>query len=177
MKYDISNFNFIRETSLDENTYFRTFYNKDGVLIVKTKGEETEEIFFEKEFTKTDHNPGLDFNFTNIYFELIPKPWGVRPYIVNDIEPDNITKGKDGKPFKLKFSHELEKGGIYGYSNTYMGAEIYIDPSCEIIEDKGDYIHTCLLVNGDHEFLHNEHVQSGIKYFQIGSPRSEYGGK
>lgn len=96
------------------------------------------------------------------------------PYVIEDIEPGNATKGVDGTPFKLKLNKRFGHGDIITY-DKYNGAELYV--TADDILPMGDgYIHTCTLVNNDsYKFLDNKYLTSGVKFFRKSSARGEYG--
>lgn len=97
------------------------------------------------------------------------------PYIIEDIEPLNLTKGVDGTTFKLKLNkREFGHGDIITY-DKYNGVEMYI--TVDDILPMGDgFIYTVQLVNNDnYKFLENKYLASGTKVFRKGSARGEYG--
>jgi hypothetical protein len=97
------------------------------------------------------------------------------PYIIEDIEPGNVTKGIDGTTFKVKISRrEFGHGDIITY-DKYNGAELYI--TAEDILPLGDgFIYTVQLTNNDNfAFLDNKYLANGTKFFRKGSARGEYG--
>jgi len=97
------------------------------------------------------------------------------PYILEDIEPGNTTKGVDGTTFKIKISRrEFGHGDIITY-DKYNGCEMYI--TAEDILPLGDgFIYTVQLVNNDnYKFLENKYLANGTKVFRKGSARGEYG--
>jgi hypothetical protein len=98
------------------------------------------------------------------------------PYVVEDIEPLNITKGIDGTTFKIKLSRrEFGHGDIITY-DKYNGVEMYIAPDQDIIPLGDGFVYTVQLVNNDsNKFLENKYLASGTKVFRKGSARGEYG--
>lgn len=99
------------------------------------------------------------------------------PYIIEDIEPNNVTKGIDGTKFKIKLSRrEFGHGDIITY-DKYNGAELYISPSDDILPIGDGFIYTVSVVNNDNfKYLENKFLKNGTKYFRVGSARSgEYG--
>ena len=98
------------------------------------------------------------------------------PYVVEDIEPLNITKGIDGTTFKIKLSRrEFGHGDIITY-DKYNGVEMYIAPDQDIIPLGDGFVYTVQLVNNDSsKFLENKYLASGTKVFRKGSARGEYG--
>lgn len=98
------------------------------------------------------------------------------PYILEDIEPGNTTKGIDGTTFKIKLSRrEFGHGDIITY-DKYNGCEMYVVPSEDILPMGDAFIYTVQLVNNDnYKFLDNKYLANGTKIFRKGSARGEYG--
>lgn len=98
------------------------------------------------------------------------------PYIIEDIEPLNITKGQDGTPFKIKLNiREFGHGDIITY-DKYNGVELYIIPEEDILPMGDGCIYTVQLVNNDnYKFIDNKFLANGTKFFRKGSARGEYG--
>jgi hypothetical protein len=98
------------------------------------------------------------------------------PYIIEDIEPMNITKGVDGTTFKIKLNtREFGHGDIITY-DKYNGVEMYIIPEEDILPLGDGCIYTVQLVNNDnYRFLDNQFLANGTKFFRKGSARGEYG--
>jgi len=97
------------------------------------------------------------------------------PYIIEDIESGNATKGVDGTPFKIKINRrEFGHGDIITY-DKYNGCEMYV--TADDILPMGDgFIYTVQLVNNDnYKFLDNKYLQNGTKLFRKSSARGEYG--
>ena len=97
------------------------------------------------------------------------------PYIVEDIEPGNTTKGIDGTTFKIKLNkREFGHGDIFTY-DKYNGAEMYV--TADDILPMGDgFIYTVQLVNNDsYKYLDNKYLAPDTKVFRKGSARGEYG--
>jgi len=99
------------------------------------------------------------------------------PYIVEDIESANATKGVDGQSFKIKVNkRSFGHGDIITY-DKYNGVELYITAD-DIIPAGDGFIYTVQLVNNDStKFLENKYVRQGTKMFRKGSARGEYGEK
>ena len=97
------------------------------------------------------------------------------PYIVEDIESGNATKGIDGQSFKIKINKRtFGHGDIITY-DKYNGAELYITAD-DIIPAGDGFIYTVQLVNNDStKFLDNKYLKVGTKVFRKGSARGEYG--
>jgi hypothetical protein len=97
------------------------------------------------------------------------------PYILEDIESGNATKGIDGQSFKIKLNkRQFGHGDIITY-DKYNGAEMYVTAD-DIIPAGDGFIYTVQLVNNDNlKFLDNKYVKQGTKIFRKGSARGEYG--
>jgi len=98
------------------------------------------------------------------------------PYIIDDVEPGNTTKGVDGTTFKIKLSkREFGHGDIITY-DKYNGVEMIISAEDDILPIGDGFIYTVSLVNNDsYKFLDNQFLKSGTKFFRKGSARGEYG--
>ena len=97
------------------------------------------------------------------------------PYIIEDIEPGNTTKGIDGTTFKIKINkREFGHGDIITY-DKYNGVELFV--TADDIMPIGDgFIYTTQLVNNDnYKFLDNKYIVGGTRLFRKGSARGEYG--
>jgi hypothetical protein len=97
------------------------------------------------------------------------------PYIIEDIEPSNTTKGVDGQTFKIKLNkRSFGHGDIITY-DKYNGLELYITAD-DIIPVADGAIYTVQLVNNDNSItLDNKYLKTGTKFFRKGSARGEYG--
>lgn len=97
------------------------------------------------------------------------------PYIIEDIEPSNTTKGIDGTTFKVKINkREFGHGDIFTY-DKYNGAEMYVTAN-DILPMGDGFIYTVQLVNNDnYKFLDNKYLAADTKIFRKGSARGEYG--
>jgi hypothetical protein len=97
------------------------------------------------------------------------------PYIISDIDSDNVTKGVDGTTFKLKLNKRaFGHGDIITY-DKYNGLEMYVTVS-DILPTGDGFIYTVQLVNNDNaKYLDNKYLASGTKVFRKGSARGEYG--
>jgi hypothetical protein len=97
------------------------------------------------------------------------------PYIVEDIESSNQTKGIDGQTFKIKLNKRtFGHGDIITY-DKYNGVEMYITAD-DIIPTGDSFIYTVQLVNNDNnKYLDNKYLTVGTKIFRKGSARGEYG--
>lgn len=97
------------------------------------------------------------------------------PYIIEDIEPNNLQKGLDGTTFKIKINkREFGHGDIITY-DKYNGTEMYITAD-DILPASDGFIYTVQLVNNDSfKFLDNKYLACQTKVFRKGSARGEYG--
>ena len=97
------------------------------------------------------------------------------PYIISDIDSDNVTKGVDGTTFKLKLNkRSFGHGDIITY-DKYNGLEMYVTVS-DILPTGDGFIYTVQLVNNDNaKYLDNKYLAAGTKVFRKGSARGEYG--
>lgn len=97
------------------------------------------------------------------------------PYITEDIESANATKGVDGQSFKIKLNkRSFGHGDIITY-DKYNGVEMYITAD-DIIPAGDGFIYTVQLVNNDNaKYLENKYLTIGTKIFRKGSARGEYG--
>jgi hypothetical protein len=97
------------------------------------------------------------------------------PYIVEDVESGNATKGIDGQSFKVKLNkRSFGHGDIITY-DKYNGVEMYVTAD-DIIPAGDGFIYTVQLVNNDNtKYLDNKYVKVGTKVFRKGSARGEYG--
>lgn len=97
------------------------------------------------------------------------------PYITEDVESANATKGIDGQSFKIKVNkRSFGHGDILTY-DKYNGLEMYVTAD-DIIPAGDGFIYTVQLVNNDNaKFLDNKYLKVGTKMFRKGSARGEYG--
>jgi len=97
------------------------------------------------------------------------------PYIIEDIEANNTTKGIDGTTFQIKINRrEFGHGDIITY-DKYNGVEMYVTAD-DILTIGDGFIYTVQLVNNDnYRFLDNKYLANGTKLFRKGSARGEYG--
>ena len=97
------------------------------------------------------------------------------PFIVEDINPSNTTKGIDGQPFQIKLSRrEFGHGDIFTY-DKYNGLEMYVTDD-DIIETGDQVIYTVQLVNNNNAaYLDNKYLAPQTYMFRVGSARGEYG--
>jgi hypothetical protein len=97
------------------------------------------------------------------------------PYIIEDIESANTTKGIDGQTFKIKINKRyFGHGDIITY-DKYNGVEMYITVD-DIIPSGDGFIYTVQLVNNDNtKYLDSKYLKTGTKVFRKGSARGEYG--
>ena len=97
------------------------------------------------------------------------------PYIVEDIEAENQTKGVDGQTFKIKLNRRMFGHGDIITYDKYNGVEMYITAD-DVIPTNDGFVYTVQLVNNDNtKFLDNKYLKIGTKVFRKGSARGEYG--
>jgi hypothetical protein len=97
------------------------------------------------------------------------------PYIIQDVEPTNETKGVAGTTFRIHLNkREFGHGDIITY-DKYNGVELYITDE-EILPSGDGFIYTVRLVNDSNvKFLDSKYLREGTKFFRKGSARGEYG--
>jgi hypothetical protein len=97
------------------------------------------------------------------------------PYIVEDVEPSNTTKGVDGQTFQIKLNKRaFGHGDIITY-DKYNGLEMYIT-AADVIPAGDGFIYTVQLVNNDNAaYLNDAYLAIGTRIFRKGSARGEYG--
>jgi hypothetical protein len=97
------------------------------------------------------------------------------PYIIEDVESANTTKGIDGQTFKIKINKRyFGHGDIITY-DKYNGVEMYITAD-DVIPSGDGFIYTVQLVNNDNtKYLDSKYLKTGTKVFRKGSARGEYG--
>ena len=100
------------------------------------------------------------------------------PYVIEDIESTNVTKGIDGTTFKIKISRrEFGHGDIITY-DKYNGVEMYIVPDQHIIPLGDGFVYTVQLVNTASKKIRNNYKTSAIKmsnYFKTTFKKSGSG--
>ena len=96
------------------------------------------------------------------------------PYVLEDIEPTNTTKGIDGTTFRVKLNRqEFGHSDLFTY-DKYNGLEMYVT-SDPILRVGDGYIYTVkLLNNGNATFLNNKYLTPQTKMFRCGSIQGEY---
>jgi hypothetical protein len=99
------------------------------------------------------------------------------PYIIDDIDPSNTTKGQDGNEFRIKLNRqEFGHGDIFTY-DKFNGLEMYVTTT-PILPVGDGFIYTVRLVNNaSNAFLDNKYLSNQTKMFRVGSARGEYGEK
>lgn len=97
------------------------------------------------------------------------------PYVIEDIEPSNTTKGIDGTEFRIKLNKRFGHGDIITYDKM-NGVELYVSPSHDILPIGDGFVHTVTVVNNDSfKYLDDQFLKSGTNFFRKGSARGEYG--
>jgi hypothetical protein len=97
------------------------------------------------------------------------------PFVVEDIESSNVTKGKDGHTFKIKFNKRaFGHGEVISYDKM-NGVQLYITDE-DIIPTGDGHIYTVRIRNSDsYKFLNNDFLNNKTKWFRITSSIGEYG--
>jgi hypothetical protein len=97
------------------------------------------------------------------------------PYVVENLETDNATPGKDGHRFKIKLSRDA-------YSNTDVltvdmrdGIQVYVTDE-EIYEDNGGWVYTVEIVGKNRRNISypQDFLQPGKQYMKIENVNGEY---
>jgi len=96
------------------------------------------------------------------------------PYIVEDIEPTNTTKGIDEQTFRVKLNRqEFGHSDMFTY-DKFNGLEMYVT-SDPIVRTGDGFVYTVkLLNNGSSTFLNNKYLANNTKVFRCGSIQGEY---
>lgn len=95
------------------------------------------------------------------------------PFIFEDIESSNTTKGKDGQPFRLKFNKRAFGHTAVITYDKMNGVRVLITQD-DILPTGDGFIYTCRLVNGDSSrYLENQFLKTGTKWFQVSSMGGE----
>lgn len=97
------------------------------------------------------------------------------PYAVEDIEPNNTQKGRDGQSFKIKFNkRSFGHGDVITYDKM-NGIELYITDE-DILPTGDGYIYTLTIRNNDtYKYLDNAFITPQTKWFRITSSIGELG--
>jgi len=96
------------------------------------------------------------------------------PYIVEDIDPSNTTKGIGGTPFKLKFNKRVFSHNYIITYDKFNGVEVAITED-DIFQVSDGWIYTCKLVNNDNgAYLDNKFLANGTKWFAVGTIKGEF---
>lgn len=99
------------------------------------------------------------------------------PFVTEDIDPSNETKGFDGTPFRIKLNkRRFGHGDIITY-DKYNGVELFITDA-DILDLGDGVVYTVRIVNsGDVAFFDNQFLECNTEYFRISSSIGEYGEK
>lgn len=99
------------------------------------------------------------------------------PFVMEDMDPSNLNKGRDGAPFKMKLS---KRGFGHGDIITYdkmRGIELYIT-GVDIISTATYAIYTVTIVNSSStRVFDNKFLKNGTSFFRVGSAKSSFGQK
>ena len=97
------------------------------------------------------------------------------PYIVEDLDPSNTTKGLDGTTFRIKLNKR-----VFGHNelityDKYNGKELSVTDD-DILQVGDGVIYTVQLVNNDSDAaFDNQFLASQTRFFSVGSAKGEYG--
>jgi len=95
------------------------------------------------------------------------------PYVVEDIEPSNTTKGKDGHTFRVKFSKPFGATAVISYDKM-NGARLRVTAD-DVIPTGDGFVHTVRLeVGTTHKYLDNSYLSPQVKWFHVSSRSGEY---
>ena len=98
------------------------------------------------------------------------------PYIVEDIEPSNTTKGVDGTTFKIKVNKKSFFHTDIIACDKYNGPELYVTSEPAMPVGDGLILTVRLVNNSNYQYLDNKYLANGTKWFVKASARSgEYG--
>lgn len=97
------------------------------------------------------------------------------PYVVEDVEPSNTQKGRDGQSFKLKLNkREFGHGDIITYDKM-NGVELYITDE-DILPVGDGFIYTVTIRNNDtYKYLDSAFLTPSTKWFRTSSAIGELG--
>ncbi len=123
------------------------------------------------------------FNGKNIQYVDNPKgewKWQIPiteelPYVVEDIEPSNVTKGIDGHEFRVKYNKKIFGHGEVITYDKMNGIQLYITDE-DILPVGDGYVYTVRIRNNDsYKFLDNQFLNNKTKWFRLTSSIGEYG--
>lgn len=99
------------------------------------------------------------------------------PYVVEDIEPLNITKGLDGHKFRIKMNkRKFGHTELITY-DKYNGIELVVTED-DILTVSDGVIYTVRLVNNNNAvYLKNDFLAPQTRWFSAGSAKGEYAQK
>lgn len=98
------------------------------------------------------------------------------PYLLDDPNPGNTTKGADGLPFQIKVNkRSFGPGEIICY-DKYTGKQMVVDPTVPIVSNADGVIYTVkMLSNSATDFVPNSSLAPNTKLHSGGSVMGEYG--
>ncbi|HEY4062345.1 MAG TPA: hypothetical protein VGM30_10615 [Puia sp.] len=97
------------------------------------------------------------------------------PYVVEDIEPSNITKGIDGHEFRIKYNKKVFGHGEVITYDKMNGIQLYITDE-DILPVGDGYLYTVRIRNNDSfKFLDNQFLNNKTRWFRLTSSIGEYG--
>lgn len=96
------------------------------------------------------------------------------PYIVEDLDPQNTTKGIDGQKFRVKFNKRAFSHGEIITYDKYNGLELYISTEDDILELGDGAIYWVQIINNDSDVsLDNAFLQCNTQWFCLSSARGD----
>jgi hypothetical protein len=123
------------------------------------------------------------FNGKNIQFVDNPKgewKWQTPitnelPYVVEDIEPGNTSKGIDGQEFRVKFNKKVFGHGEVITYDKMNGIQLYVTDE-DILPVGDGYVYTVRIRNNDsYKFLDSQFLNNKTRWFRLTSSIGEYG--
>lgn len=96
------------------------------------------------------------------------------PYIVEDMDPTNVNKGRDGLPFEIKLSKGMFGVGDIITYDKMTGIELYI--VARVATSANYTIYQVTLVNrGSVTVMNNQFLTNNTRYFRLSSAKSVEG--
>lgn len=95
------------------------------------------------------------------------------PFIVNDVDPSNTTKGIDGQTFKIELNKRMGHTAKLTYDKM-NGFEVIVTQE-DVIPTPNGFIHTVRPVNNDSsKYLDNQFLKKGTRWFHASSSAGEF---
>ena len=97
------------------------------------------------------------------------------PYIVEDVESGNTSKGRDGLPFKIKFNKRAFSHGEVITYDKMNGVQLYITDQ-DILPVGDGFVYTVKIrYNDSFKYLDSQFLTNKTKWFRLTSSIGEYG--